>query len=542
MTQPPATPGPGQGPAEEGRFGPPPHLPGQPAGFGPPPPPRPAGFGPPPRPAGFGPPVPPPPGGFGPPEPPVPPRRSARRRTVLVVASVAALALLAGGGAWYVVADGDGGDGGRGTSAKKPGPAYAQPKEVVPADPKATFTGGAPVPKLPKGEDYWPVNGSWLTDEVYAKASVQRITGLDAGTGKVRWTLEKPGQSCAGSREIGTGGIAVVVTAPTTHGSSGNRAPCTEVMAFELATGKKLWATSLKIGYQRTKTEFNQVVISGRTVAVAGLYGGAAFDLRTGEPRWKPRAGETCQDVGYGGGARLVAVRRCGEYGSETYRVQDLDPVSGKPRWSHKLPAGVTNLNVLSTDPVVVGLDSGEVSGSGATDVFALDRRGRLRSKTALPDRRYLHNCGSTSVVNDCRGIVVGNDKLYVPTARRDGSKRYSSTNDLVAFALSTGRLTGPRGNAHEGAPMFPIRMDGGNVIAYRDYGGVEVVTLDGRTMKEKRLLTARGRPSGMLAVSSETLYAHGRLYVSSTLLAKPRPTAPKEMMMYAYARNDDDR
>ncbi|WP_172387397.1 PQQ-binding-like beta-propeller repeat protein [Streptomyces sp. MNP-20] len=529
MTQPP--PGP---PEPQGQFGPPPRLPAPPEGFGPPQ----AGFGPPQ--AGFGPPVEPPPGGFGPPAPVGPPPPRARRRRVVVIASVAALALVAGGGAWYVAARGDGPDGGGGKGGgKKPGPAYAKPAEAVPADPKATFHGGAPVPKLPKKESTWPVKGSWLTDEVYVKSSVAKITGLDAATGETRWTLPKPGQSCGGSPEIGAGGIAVVVVAPTTHDAKGFRAPCTQVLAFRVATGEKLWTKTVRIGYQTEKTPFNQVAISGRTVAVGGLYGGAAFDLRTGEPRWKPRAGDTCRDVGYGGGARLVAIRTCGDYGAEKYEVQDLDPRSGKPRWRYKLPGGVRNLNVVSTDPVVVGLDSGEITAHGASDVFALDGRGRLRSRISLPERQYAHDCGDTAVVNDCRGLVVGNDRLYAPTARRDAKDGIASTNDIVVFSLATGKTTGQRGNTDSNGPTFPFRMDGGNVLAYRDQLGVQVVTLDGRTLRERKLLTSAKRPGGLVPVESELHFVDGRLYMSTDLAFTSGAKGPERFMMYVFARKD---
>ncbi|QDQ12709.1 PQQ-binding-like beta-propeller repeat protein [Streptomyces spectabilis] len=524
MTQPP--PGP---PEPQGQFGPPPPLAGPPGG----------GFGPPQ--SGFGPPVPPPPGGFGPPAPLPPPPPRARRRTAVVIASVAALALVAGGGAWYVAArDGGGSDDGGGKGGgRKPAPAYAQPKEAVPADPRATFHGGAPVPTLPEKESTWPVKGSWLTDKVYVKSSVAKITGLDAATGETRWTLPKPGQSCGGSPEIGAGGIAVVVFAPTAHDKKGFRASCTRVMAFKVATGEKLWTKSVRIGYQKELTAFNQVAISGRTAAVGGLYGGAAFDLRTGEVRWKPGAGDTCRDVGYGGGARLVAIRTCGDYGAEKYTVQDIDPASGKPRWSHKLPGGVKNLNVISTDPVVVGLDSGEITGHGASDVFAIDGRGRLRSKIALPEGKYLHDCGDTSVVNDCRGLVVGNGRLYAPTARRNGTDGISSTNDIIAFSLATGRTTGQRGNTEGLGPTFPFRMDGGNVLAYRDSLGVQVLTLDGRTLKERKLLISTKRPGGLVPVESELHFVDGRLYMSTDLVSKSSTKGPEQYMMYVFARKN---
>ncbi|GGV21961.1 hypothetical protein GCM10010277_00680 [Streptomyces longisporoflavus] len=505
-----------QGP--QGAFGPPPQ------GF----------FGPPPQaqPPGFGPPVTPPPGGGG--------RRPGRRRTAILVSVVAALALIVGGGLWYAVSY-DGGPGDK--TAAKPGDGdrakadYPKPEEEPPAIPEAYFRTSGVQPKLPKGENTWQVKGSWLTDKVFAKASVDKIVGLDATTGDKLWTLPKPGMSCAGSPDTGKDGIAVVVTGATVHDDRGFRAPCTEITAFDVDDGRKLWTKSITVGSQKEKTAFNQVTISGDTVAVGGLYGGAAFDLRSGDVKWEPQQGDTCRDVGYGGGTRLVAVRSCGDYGSERYRVQLLEPATGKAKWSHKLPAGVHAPSVVSTEPVVLALDSGEISGSGATDVFSLDDKGERLTRIALPDDKYLHECGTASIVQDCRGIVAGNGRLYVPTEQRDGAKEYSSTNDIVVFSLATGKTTGERMEAGDHSPIFPIRMDGGNVLVYKSAPFTQVVSLDGRTLKKERvLLDARTRPSTLSPLRAELLFRHNKLYISSDLLAKPATKGKKTIMMYGFA------
>ncbi|MEW1927754.1 PQQ-binding-like beta-propeller repeat protein [Streptomyces sp. NPDC088360] len=516
-------------------------------GFGPPPQ---GAFGPPQQgqTPGFGPPLAPPPSGFGPhqvyqsipdPSPPPGPGGSRRgRRTAIVVSVVAAIGLIAGGGVWYAVSSGDGKDK---TAAKPAGdrakPRYVKPQEKAPADPKAYFKASGVQPELPKGENTWQTKGSWLTDKVYAKASVDKIVGLDATTGEDRWTLPKPGMACAGSPDVGKGGVAVVVTGAKVHDDRGFRAPCTEVTAFDVDKGKKLWTKSLTIGYQKEKTAFNQVTISGDTVAVGGLYGGAAFDLRSGDILWEPKQGDKCRDVGYGGGARLVAVRSCGEYGSERFKVQLIDPATGKSRWTHKLPAGVRAPSVISTEPVVVALDSGEISASGATDVFSLDERGERRTRIPLPDDKYLHECGTASIVQDCRGIVVGNDKLYVPTKQRDGVKEFSSTNDIVVFSLATGKTTGQKMEAGDSSPIFPIRMDGGNVLVYKSAPVTQVVSVDGRTLKKETvLLDATTRPSMLSPLRSELLFRKNTLYLSSDLLAKPSTKGKETIMMYGFA------
>ncbi|MGW7269091.1 outer membrane protein assembly factor BamB family protein [Streptomyces sp. NPDC054864] len=522
---------------------PPEHPPQQPQG---PLPPQ-GAFGPPPQ-GSFGPPAAPPPSGFGPHQVYQPIPASGRppgsgggrpgRRTAIVVSVVAAFALIVGGGVWYATSAGDGS---KDKTAAKPGgdsakPAYEKPEEKAPKDPKAFFEGKALQPKLPKGETTWKTQGSWLTDKVYAKSSVAAIVGIEATSGKELWRLPKPGQSCAGSPDLGKGNIAVVVTGAKVHDDRGFKGACTEVTAFDVDTGDKLWTKSITIGYEKKKTEFDQVTISGDTVAVGGLYGGAAFDLRSGEVRWEPKQGEKCRDVGYGGGERLVAVRSCGDYGSQRFQVQLLDPATGKSKWTHKLPAGVRSPSLVSTKPVVVALDSGEITSSGATDVFPLDEKGNRRTRIALTDGKYLHKCGTVSVVQDCRAIAAGNGKLYVATEKREGAKEFSSTNDIVVFSLATGKTTGERVEGGDSSPIFPIRMDGGNVLVYKSGPYAQVVSLDGRNLKKETLLLDLGtRPTALPPLITELRYHDNKLFLSSDLLGQ-YSSDKKEIMMFGFA------
>jgi outer membrane protein assembly factor BamB len=505
-----------------GAFGPPPQ-----GGFGPPP----QGFGPPPQ--GFGPPVAPPPVA------PPPEAGPSGRRGAIIVSVVAALALIVGGGVWYATSSGDGS---KDKAAAKPSgdrakARYLKPKEKPPAVPKAYYKGSGVQPELPKKENTWQVKGSWLTEKVFAKASVDKVVGLDATTGDKVWTLPKPGMSCGGSPDLGKGNIAVMVTGATVHDKRGFRAPCTEITAFDVDNGQELWSKSVTVGYQKEKTAFNQVTISGDTVAVGGLYGGAAFDLRSGDVLWEPKQGEKCRDVGYGGGERLVAVRSCGDYGSERFQVQLLDPATGRSKWTHKLPAGVRAPSVVSTEPVVVALDSGEVSASGATDVFSLDEKGDRRTRIALPDDKYLHECGTASIIQDCRGIAAGNGKLYVPTEQRDEADGISTTNDIVVFSLATGKMTGEKVEAGDNSPIFPIRMDGGNVLVYKSAPFTQVVSLDGRTLKKETVLLDAGtRPSMLSPLRSELLFHDNKLYLSSDLISRPTSKGRDTIMMYGFA------
>ncbi|GGX82852.1 hypothetical protein GCM10010358_41300 [Streptomyces minutiscleroticus] len=470
--------------------------------------------------------------------------RKVNAQLAIIVAAVVAIALIVGGGVWYANSSGKddtahsgttGGDGGKdgegGDTASGTGGT-----EKVPASTDADVLFQVPSPEVPKGE-YWSVSGSWLTDEVYAKASTEGIDGYDPDTGEKSWTLALPGLVCAGSPEVTKDGVAAVVYENARPTEADKYPGCSEVAAFDLRTGKKLWTGSV-VSDGDQKATFKEVSITGGTVAAGSdLKGGAAFDLKTGKVLWQPKVGK-CQDVGYHGGEQLVAVRKCGDYGNETYEVQLLDPRTGSVKWSYELPAGIDNAKVISSKPVVFGVDSGDITASGVTDVFSLDDGGKLRAKITLPDGKYEHDC-EVGKVHGCKAIAVGNDKLYVPTKQHaGGGAEYSRTNEIVSFSLATGKSTGDRADAGDGYDMVPVRMDGGDIIAYKDgpYDkGAQIVSLDGGTMKETELLETpatdqvRDAISAMVPRSAELLYTHGRLFMAKDLLSKPYSADAKQ-------------
>jgi hypothetical protein len=345
------------------------------------------------------------------------------------------------------------------------------------------------------------------------------------------------GLTCAGSPEVTKDGVAVVIAEEAKRTKADPYPQCTEVTAFNLNTGKELWTKSVAPNGGE-KAAFKEASITGTTVAVgSGTNGGAAFDITNGKVLWQPKV-DTCEDVGYAGGEQLVAVRKCGDYGNEKYEVQLLDPKSGTVKWTFKLPAGIDNAKVISTKPVVFGVDSGDITASGATDVFSLDDSGKLRTKITLEDGKYEHDCG-VNKVHDCKAIAVGNDKLYVPTKQHEGAEQYSRVNEIVSFSLATGKPTSDRADAGDGYEIFPIRMDGGNILAYKNgpYDkGSQVVSIDGGSLKETKLLETpadarvRSAISGMVPKSSEMLYTGGRLFMAQDLISAPYSAdAPKE-------------
>ncbi|MFE0173706.1 PQQ-binding-like beta-propeller repeat protein [Streptomyces sp. NPDC059002] len=475
---------------------------------------------------------------------------------MIIAAAVVAIALIVGGGFWYSSSkkddtqassqgssggkDGKGGtgkDGKGGTSLPEQGPA----KEKAPGDPSAKVVMQLPQPEIPK-DQIWNATGSVLTDDVYGKSGINEFNGYDPDTGKKLWTVPLSGMTCAISREVTKDGIVAVVTEEAKRNKKGDYQQCTNVSAIDLKSGKALWTKSAEVS--GSKATFKEVTISGTTIAAgAGTSnGGAAWDV-TGKPLWQPKVGQ-CMDVGYAGGDQLVAVRKCGTYGDYKLKVQLLDPKTGDDKWTYPIAPGVDNAKIISTNPVVFGQDTTEITATGVTDVFSLGNNGKLRAKISLEEKKYDHNC-EVNKVNDCSSIAVGNDRLYVPTRQHDGGgDSYSQTNEIVSFSLATGKPTSDRADAGEDGEIYPIRMDGPNVLAYKSHGyqkGAQVVSLDGKTMKETKLLETPGSESvtsaisGMVPQSNELLYGNGHLFLGKKLLSKPYSKDEKEYVALGF-------
>ncbi|MGW4594538.1 outer membrane protein assembly factor BamB family protein [Streptomyces sp. NPDC004457] len=491
-----------------------------------------------------------------PPTVPMAPRPEAgggRNNAVLfiVVAAVVAIALIIGGGIWYATSSGH--DGKHGTASSGGGTGGPDDKgsggtgggggkEKVPADPSARLLFGVP---LPKADDTVSTAGSWLTDTVYAKSGIAKITGYDPVKGTELWTVKLPGPVCAASKHVDEEGRTAIAFQPKMP-EKGSSAGCSQVAAIDLTAGKKLWTKSVKSGdYPVT---FANVTVAQHTVAVGGTDGGAAFDIESGKSLWQPKPDDTCHDEGYGGGTRLVAVRKCGAYDDPQLSIQTIDPVSGKVISEYRMPDGVAYASVVSTDPLVVAADVGQSAGdgSGVSDYFSIDdRTGKLLARIPAPGDTYGGRCDGTTRVEDCRQIVAGNGRLYLMTEAHDGKGEYTRTNEIVAFDLRTGKPTGQRAEAGDGYTLSPLRMDGGNLIAYNappyNKGG-QVVSIDGGSFKMTRLLenpstkSVRDSEVNLLPEYAELRFGKGRLYMSA-VFAKERDMSSysKEYLVMAF-------
>lgn len=478
----------------------------------------------------------------------------------IIVAAAVAVVLIVGCGVWFASSgsDGDKKDeasssaGATGESKGGDGKGLGGGgKEKAPANTKSKVAFQLPQPKV---TDVTTVDGSWLTDKAYVKTGVNEIVGYDQDKGTKLWSIPLPGQLCAASRFMSKD-FKTAITFEEGKRTKADKFPsCNRAGALDLNTGKLMWSKSVNATRGGdAPVRFDEVTLSGTTVAASGSEGGAAFDLNTGAERWKPKVStDGCFDLGYGGGAALATVRKCGTYEDPQLTIQALNPTTGAPISSYKMPPGVDYASIVSAKPLVVAADVGDTAGdgSGISDIFSIDAAsGKLLTRIPVDGEKYAASCRSTEV-ESCQHLAVGNNRVYLPTEEHEGgSDDYGNTNEIVSFDLTTGKPTSDRADAGERYSMFPLRMDGGNIIAYKeppyDKGG-QIVSIDGSTMKQTVLLenpddeSVRDAETSFSAEYAEIRYTSGRLYISETMLSKPSTSSldDKQYLIVAFDAN----
>ncbi|WP_329384561.1 PQQ-like beta-propeller repeat protein [Streptomyces sp. NBC_01351] len=463
-----------------------------------------------------------------------------RTQLMIVGSALLAIVLIVGGGLWYTSGDGGTGGGTQNTATGDPSASTGndKPQEAGPAVEKAP---GNPKSKplfhlpSPQPAEQVETEGSWITDTTYVKSDVSKVVGYNLVDGAKKWEIPLAGEICGATKHVSQNKSAILFKAgqPT---AENKYLPCTEVGVIDLEAGKLVWSGNAKStsGGDRPAS-LREVTISGNTVAAADIsIGGAAWNLADGKSLWLPKVdAEQCRDTGYAGGEALAVIRKCGQSPNYTLYAQILDPTTGAPKASYKLSPGIDYAGIVSTKPLVVAADVGDTAknATGVSDLFVVDDKGELKARISVASGNFDGKCAATEV-EKCTAMVVGNGKLYLPSTEHQGQESsIGRTNELLSFDLTTGKQTSDRADAGEGYQLTPLRMDGPNIIAYKEppYDkGAQVVSIDGKTMKETLLMENPAEKTGQRIESpfspdySEYRYHNGKLFISRTSVRKP--------------------
>ncbi|GHE00667.1 outer membrane protein assembly factor BamB family protein [Streptomyces alanosinicus] len=578
MTQPPDQPPPGGFGAPQDR--PPQDQPPQSGGFGPPTPPPPAqppqpGYGYPQQPGPYGAPNAPgapgphgypqqpgpygaaPQPGFGhPQQPPYPgapgtvPGGKPKARTALVIGAAAA-ALLVVGGTVYAVTSG-GGD------KKKP---VAQHSD----DPKHSATGASNTASTssalsaPHGDDSENLNegrkageakvlwyqsapdapgagadapGMWLTDKAVVKAAYKQVFAYGVADGKPVWgPLAFPQKICAVTPRKSADDKVVVAY----MSGADDNAKCNQLQQIDLATGQKGWSTKVADGGLFDSALNIELTVSGRTLMVGRSESGTAYDVDKGTKLYdKGKYGAACYPAAYAGGTgRLIQVSSCGAGGDNEHdEIQELDPATGKVRWTQRVKKGWQVTRAYSVDPLVVYLTDQDKK---AWNISTFTKNGTFRSEVKV-DEKFAPHCGWAILERDlqaCQGVAVDAGTLYLPT---DAT---GSANEIVAISLADGKAKW-RAKSPADEPMYPMKAEGGKLVAYvqpsYDSGGQVVsIPVNGSSHPVTKLLQ---NPQGTARIEDSFYdgvvdWAGGRFFISSGRLSGSDESKEKLIMAF---------
>lgn len=562
MTQPPNQPPPGG-------YGAPPNQPPQPpsGGFGAPVPPAPGyGYpqqqpGPYAQPGPYGQPQQPGPygqqPGYGyPPQPqftpPPPPGGGSRNpfkgKPALVIAAAVAGLLVVGGTVWAVTSGG--GDGKKPVAQKSDDPKpSATDTPVNPGD--GSGDGGKDPENLNEGRKageakvLWykqapdapgsgaDAPGMWITGKTAVKAAYKEVVAYNVGNGDPTWNPITFAQKiCAVTPQKSADDKIVVAY----ESGTSDRAKCNQLQQIDLGTGAKGWSGTVADGDLFDSAITIGLSITGKTLMVGRSESGVAYDVDSGKKLFdKKKYGSACFPGAFAGGAKLISVATCGAGTSTEHdEVQELDPTTGKARWTKPIPKGWTVSRTYSVDPVVLYMTD---SDNKHWNISTLKSDGSLRSQVDTK-ASFAPSCSLTILDTDlqgCQGVAVDANTLYLPTASTSGA------NQIVAISLDSGKEKW-RVKSPADTSMMPIKAAGGKLLAYvaasySSGGQVVSVPTTGSGHTTAKVLQM---PSGTAQIESSFFsrdieYVDGRFYISTTRLSGNAET--KEKLMLAYGK-----
>ncbi|WP_405894333.1 PQQ-binding-like beta-propeller repeat protein [Streptomyces sp. NBC_00104] len=376
--------------------------------------------------------------------------------------------------------------------------------------------------------------GLWVTDKVAVKAAYKQLFAYNVGDGNPAWDpIEFEGKICAVTPKA-TSADRIVVSYQSGTGSD---AECDQLQQIDLNTGDKGWSTELEKGDLFDSAISVGLSVTGDTLMVGRSQSGTAYDIDTGKKLFdKKNYGQSCYPAGFAGGARLISVSSCAVTTDKEHdEVQELDPKTGKAKWTRKIPKGWKVEHAYSVDPLVLYLTNED---ENTWNISTLKADGSTRSQVDSDDS-FAPECDGGILTRDmqgCTGVAADANTLYLPTEEKDG------TNEIVALNLATGkekwRLTSPSSDAE----ISPIRVEGSKLIAYvestRDAGGQVVsVATTGNSRQATKLIQM---PASAAEIESSFYskaidYVDGRFYISTTLLNGVDDA--KEKLMLAYGK-----
>ncbi|MFF3454745.1 PQQ-binding-like beta-propeller repeat protein [Streptomyces sp. NPDC002730] len=455
------------------------------------------------------------------------------RLGVIIGAAVAGLLVL-GGGTWFALS-GDGKDDKAGVSKSSDHPKPSGSASVDQGTADGTPGGQDPNARRRPGEakvlilstndidvpgNGTEIFGPWIVGDTVVKVTYREVTAQSVTDGRKKWSLKLGTPAClAAPQASAEGKIVIGVKNGTTEKSD-----CSDLLMIDAKTGKTGWKKPIPKPKQLTGFSDFILAVSGNTVTIAGDDSSYGFSLSDGKQLFgKPSS--RCLPHGFAGGTRLIAAASCPTSDAENFKqeIQEVDPATGKAKWTYALPSDWEVDKVYSVSPVVVSikLDADESGNDIKRRVLSLTDSGKLRSQLQVGKDKFEPHCSSSSTIafrgdiqGWCTGVAADASTLYLATEPAE-------TNEVVAFSLDTGKPKW-RSTAGLDRTMMPVTVENGSVVVYIAPtfslgGAVATIAPAGGAPKAvlKHPLSTAEIEAGFS--KPRTVYADGRFFLTAT-------------------------
>ncbi|MER5181808.1 PQQ-binding-like beta-propeller repeat protein [Streptomyces sp. NPDC002896] len=466
---------------------------------------------------------------------------------VIITAAVAAL-LVVGGTVWAVTSGGD--DDKKPVAEKSSDPKATGSASENPGD--GSGNGGEDPEDLNAGRQpgeskvLWykeapdaPASGAdapgmWITDKVAVKAAYKQVFSYNVADGKTVWDpITFPQKICAVSPQKSADDKVVIAYMSGTS----DRAKCNQLVQIDLGTGKQGWTKKVEEGGLFDSTLNIELSISGDTLMVGRDLSGTAYKVSDGSKMFtKEKYGAACFPSAFTGGGKLLSVASCAAGQSNEHdEIQELDPTTGKAKWTKAIPKGWKVARVYSIDPVILYLTNEDKKQWNISTLK--NGSAAVRSEVSV-DESFAPECGWAILERDlqgCTGVAADANTLYLPTEAKSGA------NEIVAISLDTGKEKW-RAKPSGDRSMLPLRVEGGSLIVYEepsyDQGGTiaSIATGAGSHTPKKLLQNPQSTARIENGFYSKAIdYVDGRFYISTTRLTGNDDS--KEKLMLAFGK-----
>ncbi|GHH47465.1 hypothetical protein GCM10018773_40140 [Streptomyces candidus] len=370
----------------------------------------------------------------------------------------------------------------------------------------------------------------WFVGDTVVQTYYKTMTAYGVADGKKRWEIPFPNEVCAAPRQVGTGDKVVIAV----KDNNTEKGRCVELQMVDLKAGKAGWRKTIE---KQNMFDFglDGLVVAGDTVVAQRTFP-SAYRISDGSSLFGDVRDGACRMDGFAShGARLIVVDQCGTEQNAPEQLRELDPVTGKAKWTWKVSKGWSVKKVLSVEPLALYLVKGKDEGASIAffkpnGTFAA----QLPKGEEMPDLR----CGMFSLsggLQSCEGITADASTLYLPSQTKTDAAAGRS-NEIRAYDANTGkRKWASKG---EGRTLVPVKAEGGFVYAYSEpsydkAGGLVKVPAAGgnpvQVLKHPSSVSAVER--GMF--SKQLAYEGGRLFLAPDRISGRDDEKPQALLAF---------